>query len=68
MNFGWIGVLISAAVFGLVLRVIWTFWIGDSAAAANVLIGAVIVGSASDIESNLSLRSVALYTVCSPAG
>jgi len=55
MNFGWIGVLLSAAVFGIVLRVIWMFWIGDSAAPASALIGAAIVGTASDIESNLSL-------------
>jgi hypothetical protein len=55
VNFGWFGVVLSAAVYGALLRVIWTFWIGDSAAAASVLIGAAIVGTASDIESNLSL-------------
>jgi hypothetical protein len=55
VNFGLVGVLLSAAIFGVVLRIIWTYWIGDSGAPASVLIGAAIVGIAADIESNLSL-------------
>ncbi|HYM70032.1 MAG TPA: hypothetical protein VEZ44_10585, partial [bacterium] len=44
------------AVFvGVILRGIWTYWVGEHAAPGNLLIGAVVVATAVDGESNLSL-------------
>lgn len=55
VNGGWVGVILSAAFVGVLLRFIWLRWIGDSAAPGNVIIGMIIVMQAADGESNLSL-------------
>jgi len=55
INGGWIGVIGSAALLGIVLRIIWTGWIGENSAPGNVMLGMVVVASATDLESNLSL-------------
>jgi len=55
VNGGWTGVVLSAAFVGIILRGIWTYWVGEHAAPGNLLIGAVIVATAVDGESNLSL-------------
>ncbi|HLN13426.1 MAG TPA: hypothetical protein VK587_09550 [bacterium] len=52
---GWIGVIGSAALLGIVLRVIWAGWLGENSAPGNVMLGMVVVASATDLESNLSL-------------
>lgn len=55
VNDGWVGVLLSAAFVGFALRMIWTYWIGDSQAPGNVFLGMAVVGTAVGMESNLSL-------------
>ncbi len=55
VNAGWAGVVLSAVFFGLVLRVIWTYWIGAGGAPGNVLIGMAVLWTAVNGESNLSL-------------
>jgi hypothetical protein len=55
MSDGWVGVVLSAAVVGIILRLAWRYWIGDSAAPGNVVLGMVIVATAADAESNLSI-------------
>ncbi|HXX40607.1 MAG TPA: O-antigen ligase family protein [bacterium] len=55
INGGWAGIVLSAIFVGVVLRVVWTTWVGDYATPANVLIGAVVVGTAANGEVNLSL-------------
>jgi len=55
MNWGWAGVLLSAACVGVILRLAWWRWIGDGGAIGNVVIGMAVVGAAADMESNLSL-------------
>lgn len=55
VNAGWVGVVLSAAAVGLVLRVIWTRWIGPDAAPGNLVLGMAVVGTAVNAESNLSL-------------
>ncbi len=52
---GWAGVLLSAAFVGLVLRLVWRYWIGASGAPGNVMIWMAVLGTAVDAESNLSL-------------
>ncbi|HLN14641.1 MAG TPA: hypothetical protein VK587_15705 [bacterium] len=52
---GWAGVLASALFVGLVLRVIWTYWIGDGTAPGTVMIGMAVIGTVADGDSNLSL-------------
>lgn len=55
MSAGWLGVTLSAAFVGALLRVMWQYGIGDSGAAGNVLVGMAVIGTAADVESNLSL-------------
>jgi hypothetical protein len=55
MNFGWLGIILSASVVGLVLRVIWRTWIGDGNALGNVMIGMAVMATAVDQESSLGL-------------
>jgi len=55
VNGGWAGVLLSAAFVGFALRWVWVYWIGDSPAPGNVLLGMAVVGTAASMESNLSL-------------
>jgi hypothetical protein len=55
MNHGWLGIILSAAVVGLVLRVIWQRWIGDVNAFGNIMIGMAVMATAVDQESSLGL-------------
>ena len=55
MSSGWLGIIVSAAFVGILLRVIWWYWIGAPGAPGNLLIGMAVVGTAADMESNLSL-------------
>lgn len=55
INAGWIGVILSAAAVGLLLRLIWTLFVGAGGAPGNIVIGMAVVGTAADGESNLSL-------------
>jgi hypothetical protein len=55
MNYGWLGIVLSALVVGLVLRLIWRTWIGDSNALGNVMIGMAVMATAVDQESSLGL-------------
>ncbi len=55
VNWGWAGVVISAIAVGLLLRVVWCRWIGDSGAPGNILIGMTVLAAAVDQESNLAL-------------
>lgn len=55
MDAGWWGVLGSALLFGLLLRVAFHFWIGSHGDLGNVVIGMAVVAAAADIESGLSL-------------
>jgi len=55
MNWGWAGVLASAVLFGTVLRVVYTGWVGESTAPGNVMIAMAVIGTAVDGDSNLSL-------------
>jgi hypothetical protein len=55
MNHGWLGIILSAAVVGLVLRVIWQRWIGDGNALGNIMIGMAVMATAVDQESSLGL-------------
>jgi hypothetical protein len=43
------------AAVGLLLRLIWYWWLGDGSAAGNVVIGTAVVSAAVDQESNLAL-------------
>jgi hypothetical protein len=55
MNGGWWSVLGSAAVFGLLLRLISRCWIGNGETLGNAAIGMAVVAAAVDIESSLAL-------------
>jgi hypothetical protein len=55
MNYGWLGIVLSAVVVGLVLRLIWRTWIGDSNALGNIMIGMAVMATAVDQESSLGL-------------
>ena len=55
MNWGWYGVVFSALFVGLVLRLVWAFWIGNRRAVGNNVLGMVVVLAAINQESNLSL-------------
>ena len=55
MAAGWAGVLLSAAAFGVLLRLIWRYWIGGHSDPGNVVIGMAVVGAAVAGESNLTL-------------
>jgi hypothetical protein len=55
VNYGWLGVIFSAVVVGLVLHVIWQRWIGNSNGLGNVMIGMAVMATAVDQESSLGL-------------
>lgn len=55
LNDGWVGVVLSALFFGIVLWLIWRWWIGESRTFGSVLIGMAIVRTAADGDSDLTL-------------
>ena len=55
VNWGWLGIVFSAMFVGAVLRLLWEFWIGESPATGNVVLGMVIVSTLVLQEGNLSL-------------
>jgi len=54
MGGGWPYIIWTALAYGLVLRAIWMFLVGDSRAVGNVAIGAMVVAAAAHYEANLS--------------
>ncbi len=55
INWGWLGILFSASLMGLLMRVLWEEWIGKHAAVGNVVLGTIMVMNTPFQGSNLSL-------------
>lgn len=56
MAWGWIGVLLTAIAVGLLLRVGWTYLVGNGSAVGNVVFGTLIVMSTAHLAmSSLNL-------------
>jgi uncharacterized membrane protein YjfL (UPF0719 family) len=55
MNWGWFGIVFSAMLFGIVLRLLWELWIGATIATGNVVLGMLVVMTTVGQDTNLSL-------------
>ncbi|MFH1334406.1 MAG: hypothetical protein ABIH77_03790 [Pseudomonadota bacterium] len=55
INFGFFGVILSAAILSFSLRFIWLFFVGENGHVGNVVIGALVLYSAINSESSFFL-------------
>lgn len=55
VSFGWLGIIVSALVFGFILRIIWMFLVGENPALGNIFLASVIVFNAGRLESDAAI-------------
>lgn len=52
LNGGWWGIVLTALAYGLILRFIWMYFVGNSLMAGNIVLAMVVVLNAGRLESD----------------